>query len=274
VVRLQHVFRSDSQLLPVFAAARQGDADRLLQLSAESPQALDYQRISSPAELARRLQDWAEQLASTIAEATAGRGESAAHRLLTAWQQRQLLCALREGPYGAAAVSEHIDALLAQQLGRAEGSTHAPGHSLIVLRNDYLRGLFNGDTGVLLPDDSGRLYAWFPPAGDEPVLRQFLPGDLPEHASAAALTVHKAQGSEYGHVALLLPPHAELALLDRQLIYTALSRARHRLSIWSEESTLRAALQRRSVREGGLRERLARCADRRDASPSGSMWWS
>jgi exodeoxyribonuclease V alpha subunit len=256
VIRLQHVFRSDPQLLPALAAARQGDADRLLQLGADAPQAISYQSIRSPAELARRLQDWAARLAAAIAEPAAARGESAARRLLAAWQQRQLLCALREGRFGAAAASEHIDSLLAQTLGWAAHGAGAPGHSLIVLRNDYARGLFNGDTGVLLPDDCGRLHAWFPPAHDEPALRRFPPSELPEHASASALTVHKAQGSEYDHVALLLPPHPELALLDRQLVYTALSRARHGLSIWADESTLRAALQRRSLRQGGLRERL------------------
>ncbi len=257
VVRLRHGFRSDSALLPALEAARLGDAQALLAQCAAQPQALALREIPDGAALATQLDGWSARLLERIGAAADGVGESAARRLLQAWQSRQLLCALREGRFGARVAAEQIDSALALSLGHAPTERYWPGRSLIVLRNDYSRGLFNGDIGVLLADDSGRIRAWFGAANGEAPLRDFAPGDLPEHASAAALTVHKAQGSEYGHVALLLPPNPDLLLLDRQLVYTALSRARHAVELWSETGSLTAALGRRTLRSGGLRERLA-----------------
>ncbi|MCK7592794.1 exodeoxyribonuclease V subunit alpha [Pseudomarimonas salicorniae] len=257
VVRLDHGFRSDAALMPALGAARQGDADGLLMLCREEA-ALDFRPLTDATGLSARLDAWAGQLVETIAPLAAGRGEPAARALLAAWQRQQLLCALREGRFGAAAAAEHIDTLIREALGHPPESRLWAGRSVIVLRNDYSRGLFNGDLGVLLPGDDGQLRAWFAPAGSDPALRAFAPGDLPEHASASALTVHKAQGSEYDRIALILPPNPALALLDRQLVYTALSRARHGFELWADEPTLRAALARRSLRQGGLRERLMR----------------
>lgn len=257
VVRLSHGFRSDSALLPALEAARRGDGAALLAECAAHPGALSQHRLPDGGALSARLAGWAAQLAEAIAGPASGAGEDAARSLLHAWQSRQLLCALREGRFGAKAAAEQIDAALALALGHPGTLRHWPGRSLIVLRNDYARGLFNGDIGVLLPDPQGRLRAWFGAAEGAGALRDFAPGDLPEHASAAALTVHKAQGSEYGHVALLLPPNPDLAVLDRQLVYTALSRARHAVELWCEPDSLGAALARRSLRNGGLRQRLA-----------------
>ena len=80
--------------------------------------------------------------------------------------------------------------------------------------------------------------------------------DLDQIVLAYACTVHKSQGSEYGHVALVLPPSPHLELLDRRLVYTALTRARDSFELWCDEAVLRAALARRSGRVGGLRDKL------------------
>lgn len=260
VVRLSHGFRSDAALTPALEAARRGDALAVRNAAASCPQALALHLLHDPGELAALLDDWSATLAEQVVQAAGGTGESAARQLLSAWQSRQLLCALREGRFGARSAAEHIDATLRERLGHPAGLRHWAGQAVIVQHNDYARGLFNGDLGVMAPDANGVLRAWFPAQGTTGTLRDFAPGDLPSHASAAALTVHKAQGSEYDHVALLLPPRADLELLDRQLVYTALTRARHSLEIWSSPATLEAALARRSVRLGGLRERLAEVA--------------
>jgi exodeoxyribonuclease V alpha subunit len=76
------------------------------------------------------------------------------------------------------------------------------------------------------------------------------------HESAFAITIHKSQGSEYGDVAVLLAPDADNRILSRQLLYTAVSRARRRVELWASEAVLQAALRRPVEREGGLRERL------------------
>ena len=87
-------------------------------------------------------------------------------------------------------------------------------------------------------------------------MRAFAPGGLPDHRGAFAVTIHKSQGSEYDHVALLLPPEADNRILSRQLLYTGASRARHTLELWATAAALAAALATPITRAGGLRQRL------------------
>lgn len=256
VVRLSHAFRSDAVLLPALQAARHGDVAALLaELDRELP-ALELHPVADARAIEPLVRHWAQQLVERIRSLVEGRGSETAARLLAAWQAQQLLCALREGRYGALDLAGRIDDALRHALGVPIEQVQFAGRSLMVLRNDYARGLFNGDLGVLLPDHDGVLRAWFAPSPGESAPRAFAPGDLPEHASAAALTVHKSQGSEYERIALLLPPQIDHALLDRQLVYTALSRARRGIHLWCSPAVLEAALRRRHARIGGLRDKL------------------
>jgi exodeoxyribonuclease V alpha subunit len=125
---------------------------------------------------------------------------------------------------------------------------------VIVARNDYARGLFNGDIGIALDRGDG-LRVWFD--GDAGVPRGFLPRALPEHETAFAITIHRSQGSEYDHVAVLLPPDAQHRILSRELVYTAVSRARASATLWTGADSMRAAVARPAMRRSGLRERLA-----------------
>ena len=96
---------------------------------------------------------------------------------------------------------------------------------------------------------------WFE-AADGGGARAFAPGALPANEPAWAITIHKSQGSEYGHVAVLLPPDPEHRILSRQLLYTALSRARQSVEVWAPRASLDAALSRPVRRAGGLRDKL------------------
>ncbi|MBD8524261.1 exodeoxyribonuclease V subunit alpha [Pseudomarimonas arenosa] len=260
VVRLQHGFRSEHGLLPVFIAAQQGDAKALTRGADDLFAPISLRSCADLTQRDQRLHDWALQLIDQLSGAVTGQGEQDAARLLQAWQQQQLLCVLNEGPFGASEAALRIEARLREAWRVLPGTASFAGQAIMVRRNDYARGLFNGDLGVLLPDTSSRLRAWFAdPMSSR--LRSFATGDLPEHASACALTVHKSQGSEFPRVALLLPPDAESRVLSRQLVYTALTRARQRVEIWGDEAVLGAALARRSSRLGGLRDLLVqRCA--------------
>ena len=124
----------------------------------------------------------------------------------------------------------------------------------MVTRNDYGARLFNGDQGLCLAGADGRLQVWFeaPDGG----ARALAPGALPAHAAAFAITIHKSQGSEYGHVAVLLPPDPEHRILSRQLLYTGLSRAKRSVEVWGPQASLDAALARAVRRAGGLAARL------------------
>jgi exodeoxyribonuclease V alpha subunit len=170
-------------------------------------------------------------------------------------QEFRILCAVRHGPFGVEnlnAIAEEIFAdagLLAPRRGCYRGQP------LMITQNDYHLALFNGDSGIILPDPEaeGELRAFFLSA--EGKLRRFLPARLPLHETAFAMTVHKSQGSEFERLLLILP-EKDGPLLTRELLYTAITRARAAVELWANEDILRAAISRRTVRQSGLRDAL------------------
>ncbi|RZA18813.1 MAG: exodeoxyribonuclease V subunit alpha, partial [Lysobacteraceae bacterium] len=154
-----------------------------------------------------------------------------AHALRQANRLR-LLTALREGPQGARGLNARIEAALS---GRRIGTPPAwfPGRLLLVTENSYRHKLFNGDVGICLPDADGTPLAWFFDNGrgdGSEGVRAFHPAALPTYESAFAMTVHKAQGSEFDEVWLQLP-RADSRVLSRELLYTGLTRARSALHL-------------------------------------------
>jgi len=170
----------------------------------------------------------------------------------------RLLTAVRGGPQGARGLNARIEQRLAEsgsdarRLGAA--SPWFQGRLLLITENSYRHGLFNGDVGVCLRDAQGALVAWFPGEGDGRV-RGFHPAALPAHESAFAMTVHKAQGSEFDDVWLQLPAR-DARVLSRELVYTGITRARRTLHLAGSEGVLRAALARHAARISGLAWRL------------------
>jgi exodeoxyribonuclease V alpha subunit len=166
----------------------------------------------------------------------------------------RLLTAVREGPQGARGLNARIEALLAgvPRPGMAPGYFH--GRLLLITENSYRHRLFNGDIGICLMDRHGSVTAWFPgETPDQP--RGFHPGALPAHESAFAMTVHKAQGSEFDEVWLQLP-RRDNRVLSRELIYTGMTRARQALHVLGSAEVLEAALARHASRLSGLAARL------------------
>jgi exodeoxyribonuclease V alpha subunit len=162
--------------------------------------------------------------------------------------RQRVLTALRDGAQGA----NQLNARIEEALAGAQRESYFHGRLLLVTENSYRHGLFNGDIGVCLRDADGTAVAWF--AGVEGV-RSFHPAALPAHTGAFAMTVHKAQGSEYDTVWLQLP-RQDARTLSRELVYTALTRARHALHVCVGDAVLRAALSRHAVRVSGLARRL------------------
>jgi exodeoxyribonuclease V alpha subunit len=165
----------------------------------------------------------------------------------------QILCALRNGPYGVGELNRLAEhSLLEAGLLEKEGLWYR-GRPVMITRNDYNLKLFNGDIGLVLPQANGELRVFFASADGE--IRKFPPSRLPAHETVFAMTIHKSQGSEFGAVLLILPTE-DAPMLTRELIYTGLTRARDRVEIWSPESILRAALAKRASRTSGLRDAL------------------
>ena len=184
------------------------------------------------------------------------RGLAAAGDPALALQQAsrlRLLTALREGPQGARGLNARIEAALS---GRRIGAPPAwfSGRLLLITENSYRHGLFNGDVGICLADAAGTPLAWFP--GSDGV-RAFHPAALPAHESAFAMTVHKAQGSEFEEVWLQLP-RTDSRVLSRELVYTGLTRARSVLHVAGSAEVIAAALGRHAGRVSGLGWRLGK----------------
>ncbi|MBN1105586.1 MAG: exodeoxyribonuclease V subunit alpha [Deltaproteobacteria bacterium] len=167
----------------------------------------------------------------------------------------RILCALRQGPFGAPAVNLLVEWILRNEGFIRGGKTWYPGRPVLVTRNDYELGLFNGDTGITLADASANhdLRVFFP--AQEGTMRAIHPVRMPEHETVYAMTVHKSQGSEFDRVLLLLPDR-DSPVLSRELIYTAVTRARESVEIWGREEVFRAAVTRRIERNSGLRDAL------------------
>lgn len=171
-----------------------------------------------------------------------------ARSLLTALAQFSVLCALREGPWGVTQFNRYIEKAL--QLNPYEQEWYV-GRPVMVTRNDYALDLMNGDIGVCLPNSEGHWRVAFPSTAPNSV-RWIAPSRLDSVETVFAMTVHKSQGSEFKHVLLALPAqHAPV--LTRELVYTGLTRARERLTLWAPQpSVLFQACQQRVLRSGGL----------------------
>jgi exodeoxyribonuclease V alpha subunit len=168
---------------------------------------------------------------------------SDAQALLASFGQFQVLCALREGPWGVAALNRAIS----RALGFPVEGWYA-GRPVMVTRNDYHLNLMNGDVGLCLSTARGLRVAF----AQGCTLRWVLPSRLDAVETVFAMTVHKSQGSEFDHVALLLPDKIA-PVLTRELLYTGITRAKHRLTlVVPQAGVLRQAAAAKILRSGGL----------------------
>ncbi|NMM77153.1 exodeoxyribonuclease V subunit alpha [Rhodococcus sp. SRB_17] len=204
-----------------------------------------------------------EQLAQRPACADAAAHADWVQAVLAAFERFRLLCAVREGEWGAAGLNRAVEAVLqATGLLAPRGEWYA-GRPVMVTRNDPALGVFNGDIGIALPaaarpaHEAGAapgLRVYF---ADGPQLRSVGVGRLAHVETAFAMTVHKSQGSEFEHTVLVLPPHAG-AVLSRELVYTGITRARQAFTLVSAQpGLLAAAVQQRTQRASGLQDWLA-----------------
>jgi exodeoxyribonuclease V alpha subunit len=260
-----HRLDADDTASDEFArAVRDGDAHAAVALlrDAEGPEAGGSLRfVATDAPLSRAgavigpLLDDGEGGGLLAALHAAEQGDGAG--ALAALSGARLLCAHRHGPHGASMWVERLRSHLIAHVGvggTSPGDVWLPGEPVMALANDERTGLVNGDTGVVVGRGGARRLVF--ERRDGTLLER--PAEaLPDVVSAYAVTVHKSQGSEYGTVVVLLPP-AVSPLATRELLYTAITRARRRVVIVGDEEAVRAAVGRPSVRMGGLAEELVR----------------
>jgi exodeoxyribonuclease V alpha subunit len=180
----------------------------------------------------------------------------------------RVLCALRDGPRGVTALNAAMTRRFRAALtlpglppagGGLEGALASPwfaGRPVLVLDNDYVLRLFNGDIGIALPDANGVLLVHFPDATAPGGFRAIAPVRLPRHETAFAMTIHKSQGSEFDGILVMLPQQRS-RVLTRELLYTAITRAKRQVTLVADEAVLAQAIATPTTRHSGLLARLA-----------------
>ena len=245
IVVLGRVHRFGGGIAALAAAVARGDADAACALIGEGRPDLRWLDAEDPAGVRRDVIHTGSALA---AAAAAGQRADA----IAALGALRVLCAHRQGPGGVSAWNDRIQRWLAGALpGYGSGGPWYPGRPLLVTENDYEVPLYNGDTGVVVAGEGGPV-AVFERRG---VLRDVAPARLRAVQTLHAMTVHKSQGSQFDEVVVVLPD-ADGPIVTRELLYTAITRARRRVSIVGPEAVLRAAVGRPIARASGLRDRL------------------
>lgn len=177
--------------------------------------------------------------------------------ILNYFAQYRLLCALREGAFGVDGLNKVIEQTLENQqiIQRTRQQPWYVGRPIMILRNSFTLGLFNGDIGITLPDpdDASKLRVYFLLPNGE--IKGFSPYRLPEHETVYAMTIHKSQGSEFDHISIVLPNEYS-PILTRSLLYTAVTRAKQKVAIFSESTILTRTIQTKTQRQSGLLTQL------------------
>jgi exodeoxyribonuclease V alpha subunit len=257
-LRKNYRFQEQPGIATLASAIREQDTERALR-TLEDPTFPDVLMHPLDSKNLALLELLAPYLQSCLAAATV----EEAFALLSRFR---ILSPTRRGRHGV----ERINSLVEQEISRLHNASSPPGSAgtgtidprldpwyrgrpVLITANDYQAQLFNGDLGVCWPEE-GRRHVWF--STPEGTLRAFLPARLPKHETAWAMTVHKSQGSELEKVVLVLPEN-DSPILSRELLYTAVTRARKQVWVVGTGSSLAAAIERRNRRRSGLAEALA-----------------
>jgi exodeoxyribonuclease V alpha subunit len=242
-------FGEQSGIWTLAQAVKQGKSDKALSiLKSKNYPFVNWHSISSSDHLPVPIIEQIIQNFSSYLQ------EKQPDKLLAVFDQKRILCAMRKGPYGVEAVNHKIeDELRRKGLIRTNHRWYH-GCPIMITRNDYQLQLFNGDVGIILKGDNYKLQAFFPSPDGK--IRVFWPNRLPEHETVYAMTIHKSQGSEFDQVLILLPDQFS-PVLSRELIYTGITRAKKRVSIWGDEQVFKAAVLQKIARSSGLREQLS-----------------
>ena len=240
IVLLQHSYRFDknSEIGQLAEAVKSGDVNAVYDVFNNSELWQQQCDVNS-------IQQQVMQACQPYFEAV--KSNESALNCLRVFDQYRVLCALRQGPQSVASVNELIERNLQRQ-GWKISQKFYHGRPIMVVKNDYQQRLFNGDTGLVLYDEQGVLRASF--LVDNSVRWVDL-NRLPVHETVFAMTIHKSQGSEFDKVCVLLPEE-ESPLLNRELLYTAITRAKQQITVLCTDAILNKTVTTQHQRETGL----------------------
>ena len=248
-LRKTHRFAGEGGIGRLASALRSGDADEVVALlCGEEADDLRFVDIRNPEEMYENVR---RSLESGLEAFWASNTPDEA---LGGLSRFQVFCALRRGPFGVETMNEVIADWLRSakfRQGSAEADLPVP---IMITENSYETGLYNGDIGIVLTrSGSEDRRAYFP--DNRGGIRDLSPYRLPRHEPAFAMTVHKSQGSEFEEIFIVLPDNMS-PIITRELLYTAVTRARKKITIAGRREILQAAVLSRTARESGLKARL------------------
>jgi exodeoxyribonuclease V alpha subunit len=256
VSRLTSNYRFSGSLAALSEAVRSGDAGRAIRVLRDPGDGRvawiegAAEAGTGTAQMLEPLRESTRVFGKRLFEAASAGDVAGALQALGSFR---LLCAHRRGPAGVQAWTGQMESWLTADV---DGFSPQPGWYLgrpvMITANDYTLRLFNGDTGTVVARKDGPVTAVFDQGGRTAFVS---PSRLSDIETVFAMTVHKSQGSEFDHVAMVLPP-ASSPLLTRELLYTAVTRARASLLLVGPEDSVRAAVERPVARTSGLAERL------------------
>jgi exodeoxyribonuclease V alpha subunit len=251
IVLLQksHRFGDQSGIGQLARAVRLGQAKEAVGLLGKGACDLHWQTPGPLAAIARNIEAGFRDYLLHIREgADAG-------AIFAAFNRFRVLCAHRAGPAGVESLNDRIIEVLERAGLLHPRQRWYAGRPVMITRNHPALGLFNGDIGIARPDPASenelKVFFESPDGG----VRKFSAARLPDHETAFAMTVHKSQGSEFERV-LFLMPETVSPVLTRELIYTAITRARREMTIVCSETVFAEAVRRRVERASGLRDAL------------------
>ncbi|MDZ7773849.1 MAG: exodeoxyribonuclease V subunit alpha [Balneolaceae bacterium] len=249
VVLLERNYRfgRESGIAALAACVNRGEGEGALELLASGRYG-DLERTSYPDAGTYRdeLERWTFAYLDRVGEG-ADPGEA-----FRAYRSRSLLTPHRGGPLGVEEINRTVERILSRRGRISRYSRWYTGKPVMITRNDRLLGLYNGDLGICLPGGEGEMRVWFE---REEGWQSFAPARLSHWEAAWATTVHKSQGSEYERVVLMLPSPVS-RVMSRELVYTAVTRARSAVILRGEGHVLKEAVSRTVERRSGLRDLL------------------
>ena len=249
VLQRVHRFAADSAIAALADAVRSGDANQAISVLNDSEsddgQWIDPADRKTLGQLRHMVVSGAAEVAKAAIEGDAGDALDRAVDL-------KVLCGTRFGPLGSYAWQDHLERQLPEQVhGLSTDRAYYIGRPVIITRNDYITGVFNGDTGIVVQDDDRTVVAMPGPDG----IRLVLPSQLASVETWWSMTIHKSQGSEFAHAVVSLPD-ARSRVLTRELLYTGITRGKKKVTVVATEAALRHAIDSPVARASGLRNRL------------------
>ncbi len=247
-VELKKTYRFDDNIKQLAESINAGDSERAWTLLTD-PNAINVTILQPDllGSIGKQYQRFMEEVYRSP--------EPDIRKIFAKFNSFQILCGVHYGNRGVEGINRRVESSLARRGFDSRSNSWYPGRPILITRNDYSLDLFNGDIGICLPDPvDGSVKVWFERSGGH--LRSYSPSRLPPCETVFAMTIHKSQGSEFNEVVVVLPED-DNRILSRELIYTAVTRAKKSVKLVAEKQVFKQALSRSIERFSGLADQLA-----------------